>query len=72
MRRYKGQGIWDVTLADAQQSPKPWLDFIWGADFNSYSLSEGLRHLGERSEENLVYYLPNYLRVLLCFIIIAM
>jgi hypothetical protein len=70
--RYTGPYLADLTRADATRAPRNWKEFLMSHGWRSYNLAEGMSHQQERVTENLVYYLPNYFRLMLGIILISM
>jgi len=71
-RRYIGPYPSELTIEDLGREPRPWQDFAWGQGWQSYNLAEDISHLWDRVAENLVLYVPNYIRVMLGFILASM
>lgn len=62
----------DLTLAELKAEPHDWGKISWGLGWQTYNVPESLDHLCERTEENVVAYLPNYLRLLLLLFVISL
>ncbi|KAI3432223.1 hypothetical protein D9Q98_003785 [Chlorella vulgaris] len=66
-QRYRGPFIEQLGVDELQQAPKNWDVFWKGSDKGqlaaAYNLPASIAVLRERIEENLVTFLPNYLRV---------
>lgn len=66
-RLFKGPNVENLTLDDLQKQPRPWTDFLHTEDkstfYNAYNIPANVNILQERIEDNVVTYLPNYLRM---------
>lgn len=71
-QRYKGPFLSDLAYKHLKAPAKNWRAVLFGQGWHSYNVPESLDHLCERTEENLMTYLPNYLRLVLVLILIAM
>jgi len=71
-RRYRGPYLEHVTLEQCRAPPKPWRELLerpGGGWRGAYSVPPDWDTVFDRAEENLVLFLPNYLRVIAaCFI----
>ena len=71
-KRYKGPFLTDLAPDDLRKEPLEWRPVLWGQGWHTYNVPESLEHVCERTEENLMTYLPNYLRFLMLLTILAM
>ncbi|PRW61143.1 Prenylated rab acceptor PRA1 isoform A [Chlorella sorokiniana] len=66
-QRYRGPFIEQLAVEDLKADPKPWAVFWRGSESGrwaaAYNLPASLDVLHERTEENFVSFLPNYLRL---------
>ncbi|PSC73348.1 Drug Metabolite transporter superfamily [Micractinium conductrix] len=66
-QRYRGPFIDQLSIEDLKAAPKSWALFWRGGErasaADAYSLPASLAVLHERTEENFVSFLPNYLRL---------
>jgi hypothetical protein len=74
--RYKGPYLSEVTVDDLKQEPRPWSVFFANGERgrlkDAYSLPRCVAALQNRAEENLVFYLPNYLRLLFVGLLVTL
>jgi hypothetical protein len=74
-RLFKGPNIETVTVDDLQKHPSPWVDFLHTKDkstfYNAYNIPANINILQERIEDNLVTFLPNYLRMFLIIFLLT-
>ncbi|GMH33857.1 hypothetical protein BSKO_01691 [Bryopsis sp. KO-2023] len=65
-RRYKGPFIEYLTVEDLKKEAREWNDFLHCSKsaLDCYTVPGSVDALVERLEENIVYYLPNYLQVI--------
>mmetsp|Transcript_24087 Transcript_24087/g.42886 ORF Transcript_24087/g.42886 Transcript_24087/m.42886 type:complete len:263 (-) Transcript_24087:25-813(-) len=66
-RRYGGPHLEQLTTDHLTAAPKPWKEFFEGASgwSGAYVVPASWFDLWDRAEENIVRFLPNYLRVLM-------
>jgi len=62
---YRGPRIWALTAEDLEAKPRPWSEFIGRMDelAASYDAPTSFGETRARLEENVVHFIPNYLRV---------
>lgn len=75
-RRFQGPFLEYLTLEDMTRTPRDWRQF-WNCDpknmrLSSYSIPGSADALSERIEENLAYFVPNYLRLMLFILLIML
>ncbi|KAK9813247.1 hypothetical protein WJX72_011400 [[Myrmecia] bisecta] len=72
--RYKGPFLEETRLDSLRAPPRPWPQFLHhGANSSvivAYNVPEDVRMLCERLDENLVYYLVNYIYVALAVLLL--
>ena len=57
-------------MDDLQATPKPWRQFFGTPD--EYAVPRSVAALADRGEANLVFFLPNYLRVIIAMLLLQL
>lgn len=75
-KRFQGPFLEYLTLEDVKRSPRDWQQF-WNCDpknmhLSSYSIPGSADALSERIEENVAYFMPNYLRLMMFIVLIML